>query len=136
MVYVFDASFMAGLIIPDERNPDIDRMLISVGEEEVFVPQLFWYEMANIFQNLIRRKRYNHDEIRQFFPLLSAIRLTVDFETGADYTQEIVHLCREYNLSSYDAAYLELAKRKKATLCTLDDGLRDIAGKYHVAVLE
>ena len=135
MAYVFDASFVAGLIIPDERSPITDKMLTSMGEEEILVPQLLWYEMANIFYNLIRRKRYNHDEVRRFFPLLSAIRMKVDFETGADYAQALVRLCDGYNLSSYDAAYLELAKRKRATLCTLDDGLRNAAKKCNVAVM-
>jgi len=135
MAYVFDASFIAGLIIPDEKNPVTDRMLAAVGEEEVFVPQLLWYEMANIFHNLIRRKRYDREEVLRFFPLLSALCLTVDSETGAYYTQTLVRLCGEYNLSSYDAAYLELARRKKATLCTLDDGLRNAAEKCRVAVL-
>jgi predicted nucleic acid-binding protein len=37
---------------------------------------------------------------------------------------------------SYDAAYLELAKRKNATLCTLDAGLQAAAIKYGVAILK
>jgi len=33
--------------------------------------------------------------------------------TKASYSQKLLHLCNDYNLSSYDATYLELADRKK-----------------------
>ena len=42
----------------------------------------------------------------------------------------------EKNLSSYDAAYLELAERANAVLCTLDEDLRAVAKKRGVAVLK
>ena len=60
----------------------------------------------------------------------------VDFETGIGYSQKLLRLCNDYNLSSYDAAYLELAERKKAVLCTLDDDLRAAAKKHGVAVIK
>ena len=137
MTYVFDASFVGAIIIPDEHNPRINKIQANIGEEEnIFVPQLLWYEIASIFMNLIRRKRYTPDEVLQFIPLLAAVRLETDNKTGADYSQQLLRLCNEYNLSSYDAAYLELAERKKASLCTLDEDLRSAAKKHNVAVLK
>jgi len=137
MVYVFDSSFVGAIIIPDEKNPKVDKIHADIGEhEEIFVPQLLWYEVSNIFRNLILRKRYTYNEVLQFFPGLTAIRLTYDFETGTVYSQKLLHFCNEYNLSSYDAAYLELAQRKEAVLCTMDDGLWAAAKKHGVAVLK
>jgi predicted nucleic acid-binding protein len=137
MTYVFDASFVGAIIIPDERNPGINKIQAGIGEEEdIFVPQLLWYEIASIFRNLIRRKRYTPDEVLQFIPLLAAIRLETDHETGADYSQQLLRLCNEHNLSSYDAAYLELAERTNAVLCTLDEDLRVVAKKRGVAVMK
>ena len=136
MVYVFDSSFIAALIIPDEKNPQVDKMYAKIpNEDEKYTPQMLWYEVANIFQNLIRRKRYNYDEVMQFFPRLGAFRLTTDFETGIVYSDTLLRLCNNYRLSSYDAAYLELAGRKKAVLCTLDENLRAAAKKHGVAVM-
>jgi predicted nucleic acid-binding protein len=135
--YVFDASFVGALIIPDEKSPKAGKAHTAIGEDdEIFVPQLLWYELSNIFKNLIRRKRYTFDEILQFYPQLAAVRLTVDFETGIDYSQKLLRLCNDYDISSYDAAYLELADRKKAVLCTLDEGLRGAAKKHGVAVIK
>ncbi|MCL2206337.1 MAG: type II toxin-antitoxin system VapC family toxin [Treponema sp.] len=137
MNYVFDVSFVGAQIIPDEKNPLVDKLQATIGEEEeIFIPQLLWYEISNIFRNLTLRKRYTFDEVLQFFPLLVAIRLTTDFEAGAAHSEKLLRLCNDYNLSAYDAAYLELAGRKKAVLCTLDENLMKAAEKYGVVTLK
>ena len=137
MIYIYDASYVSALIIPDEKNPKIDKMHKAVSEDDnIFTPQLLWYEVANIFMNLIRRKRYNYEKVTTFFPLLSAVRLKTDFETGVNYSKKIWELCNTYNLSSYDAAYLELADRKKAILCTLDENLINVAKKHGVTIIK
>jgi len=137
MTYVFDASFVGAIIIPDENNPRINKIQAGIGEEEdIFVPQLLWYEIASIFRNLIRRKRYTPDEVLQFIPLLAAVRLETDHQTGPDYSQKLLRFCNEYNLSSYDASYLELAERTNAILCTLDEDLGAAAKKRGVAVMK
>ena len=136
MIYVYDASYASALIIPDEKNPKIDKLHRAVEEsDEILTPQLFWYEVANIFNNLIRRKRYTLEKVVSFFPSFSDINLITDSEIGINYSQKIFNLSAKYNLSAYDAAYLELADRKKAVLCTLDDGLISAAKKHGVAVI-
>ena len=136
MLYVFDASFIGALIIPDEYNSFIEKMYGKIrNEDEKHVPQLLWYEIANIFSNLVMQRRYTGDEVTQFFPRLSAFCLKIDSETGAAYTQKLLRLCNDYSLSSYDAAYLELADRKKAALCTLDKALLTAAKRHGIMVL-
>ena len=136
MNYVFDSSFISALVIPDEKNPQIDRMYSLIeNEDERFAPHLLWYEITNVFKNMIRRKRFTYNEVLQFYPRLDAISLTCDFTTGIDYSRKLLGLCNEYNLSSYDASYLELAERKGAVLCTLDLALAAAAHKRGVGVL-
>jgi len=137
MNYVFDSSFVAALIIPDERNPRVDGMYAKIlNEDERHTPHMLWYEITNIFMNLIRRNRYIYDEVIQFFSLVAAFDLTTDFETGTAYSEKILRLCNDYKLSAYDAAYLELARRKSAALCTLDENLIKAAKKYGVVTLK
>ena len=135
MIYVYDSSFVGSLIIPDEKNSRVDEIHDTISQnEEIFVPQLFWYEIANIFKNLLRRKRYPFEDVLQFSKLLDEERIICDFETGAGYAEKLLRLCNDYNISSYDAAYLELAGRKKAALCTLDENLISAAKKHGVKV--
>ncbi|MCL2441761.1 MAG: type II toxin-antitoxin system VapC family toxin [Treponema sp.] len=137
MIYVYDASYVSALIIPDEKNPKIDKLHKAVKEDDdILTPQLLWYEIASVFRNLNRRKRYTFEQITHFFPLLAAIRLKTDFETGEMYSDKLWGLGNFYNLSSYDAAYLELADRKKATLCTLDKNLIEAAKTHGVTIIK
>ena len=136
MRYIFDASFVGALIIPDEINPHTQRMYTKIkNEDERHSPHLLWYEISSIFRNLIRNKRYTSDEVFQFYPLFSAFRLTTDIEGDVNYSRKLLQLSNNYNLSCYDAAYLELAERKNAVLCTLDNNLKSAAQKHGVAVL-
>ena len=137
MTYVYDTSFVGPLIIPDEKNQRVEKAHAAVADDElIYVPQLFWYEITNIFKNMLRRKRYSYDEVRQFYQPLAAIRLTCDSETGIDYSKKLLRLCNDYNLSSYDAAYLELAERKNAVLYTLGETFSAAAKRHGVAVIK
>jgi predicted nucleic acid-binding protein len=137
MIYVFDSSFVAAQIIPDEKDHKIEKMYARIkSNDEKYAPHMIWYEITNIFKNLMRRNRYTYDKVLQFYHFLSAIKLTCDYATGTDYSKKLLRLCNDYNLSSYDAAYLELAERKNAVLCTLDESLRAAARKCGVATLK
>ena len=137
MIYVLDSSFVGAQIIPDEKDPKVDKLYAKIKrDDEKHVPHMLWYEMANIFKNLLRRNRYTYDKILHFFPYLAAMNLICDFATGTEYSKKLLQLCNDYNLSSYDASYLELAERKKAVLCTLDETLRAAAKKYGVVTLK
>ena len=137
MIYVFDASFLNALIIPDEYNPQVKKAYAKIeNEDERYAPHLIWYETASIFYKLIRHKRYTYERVLQFFPQLTAFNLTIDSESGVEYTKKLLRLCSDYNINAYDAAYLELAWRRRAVLCTLDEGLKTAAGKHGVETLE
>ena len=136
MIYVFDASFIGALIIPDEGGRQIYKMYDKIkNEDEKHVPHLIWYEITSIFNKLILHRRFSRTEVIGFYPLLKAFRLICDTSAGTDYSGKLLDLCGDFGLSSYDAAYLELAKRKNAVLCTLDAGLRAAAKKHGVLVM-
>jgi len=137
MDYVLDSSFIVALVIPDEKSQLVSKMYDKIqNEDDRYTPHLLWYEIANIFRNLTRRYRFNYDEIKLIFPHLASFNLICDFETGIEYSKKLLLLCNDYNISSYDAAYLELAERKKAVLCTLDEGLLAAAKKHGVKTLK
>jgi len=46
----------------------------------------------------------------------------------------VLPLAREYDLSAYDAAYLEVAMRRNAWLATLDERLRKAGRKSGVEI--
>ena len=136
MNYVYDTSFIIAVILPNENNSIIDSIYDALDEnDDVYIPQLSWYEIANVFRNLIRHKCFTEDEAACFFPMFSFVDFKTDFDTGVNYSKRLWELGNKYKLSAYDAAYLELADRKKAVLCTLDEDLLNAAEKHGVKTI-
>ena len=58
-----------------------------------------------------------------FLLLLNSLNITLNPESADRILTEVHRLAIIYRLTSYDAAYLELAIRKQLCLATLDDEL-------------
>jgi predicted nucleic acid-binding protein len=66
-------------------------------------------------------------EIRRFSTLLQNLSLVQDVQPVDAHLTNVLLLAREYALSAYDAAYLEISLRLNAPLATLDEKLRKAA---------
>ena len=53
-------------------------------------------------------------------------------DSAAPPIRDVLEVSRNYQLTVYDAAYLELAQRESLPLATLDKALRTAAGKAGV----
>ena len=69
------------------------------------------------------RKRIILGDVHKLLELLPQSKFNTDLSFGSEYANSITVLASRYGLSSYDAAYLELAIRKEAALGTLDNNL-------------
>ena len=124
MNYVLDSSFCGAFIMPDERSPKATDFFETVSEESVFhIPALFWFEISNLLTSATIRKRIILLDANQLLELLPQSKLNTDLSFGTVYANSITALASGYSLSSYDAAYLELAIRKEAAVGTLDKNL-------------
>ena len=124
MQYVIDCSFSSALYLPDEESGDARNFFINLKEDDqVFVPILWWYETVNVLNISTKRKRLNRNHISIVITLLNKMNLITDFEYGAQFAEELFDLTQLYHVTSYDAAYLELAHRKRAKLMSLDEDL-------------
>jgi predicted nucleic acid-binding protein len=136
MDYVYDTSFVIASIVPDEGDLWLKKLHAGLEPStKKYTPQVIWYEITNVFMNMIRSKRFVYEEFSHFFTILKAFGLTTDYESGISYSQKLLRLCNQYNITSYDAAYLELAERKNAVLCTFDEDLINAAKKHGVSVI-
>ena len=133
---VLDASLALSWLLPDEANPDALAVRTKLLKaESVWVPAHWHLEVANALCMAERRKRLNATGVAQAVSLFTQLPVTVDLETSDRASGETLSLARQHTLSVYDAAYLELALRRGATLATLDGPLRLVAKKLAVSVL-
>jgi len=119
--FVVDASVSAAWFLPDEATPATEAMLQATAAHDVWVPALWLLEVGNLLLTAQRRKRITADKRRELAAAAAALRIKVDREPVA--ITALDDIAASHGLTAYDAAYLELALRRRLPLATLDDAL-------------
>ena len=109
-----------------------EAVLQSLAETEALVPHLWHLEATNVLIGAEKRGDLKTGEVERFITQLEALPIQIDPLTSHQAFSRILSLSRAYNLSSYDAAYLELAIREGLPLATLDGDLRKAAQRADV----
>jgi predicted nucleic acid-binding protein len=110
--------------------------LVALEGKKILVPAVWSLEIANAILTGERQKRLGQLEVQRFITLLASLPLTQDVLPANQYVRDVLPLAREYGLSAYDAAYLELSIRQNAPLATLDKKLRNAAQRAGKATFE
>jgi predicted nucleic acid-binding protein len=132
MPFVIDASMAASWVLPDERGPASLRAYARLAEEPARVPHLWWYELRNIFIMNERRGRIDAEQTRSAISLLAELPVELDHDC---VESTLFYFARQYRLTAYDAAYLELAARFTLPLATLDQEMAAAARAERITVI-
>jgi predicted nucleic acid-binding protein len=132
---VIDASIALAWCFEDEASPETDAIAESIESEGAVVPGLFQLEVGNILLQAERKGRLTSAGVAARLALLDDLSIATDSETAGRAWRETMALARAHALTSYDAAYLELALRKGAALATRDKALAAAAKGLGVRVL-
>jgi predicted nucleic acid-binding protein len=128
MNFVIDCSFSSALFLPDEKSDTARDFFINVkSSDQIFIPLLWWYETINVLNVAVKRKRLNFNKISAIIELFDKLPLETDFSHGVQYSKDLFELTQLYNVSSYDAAYVELALRTKSKLMSHDIDMINVA---------
>lgn len=126
--FVLDSSVALTWFFKDQASPDTDLILQKLGAGSICTVAQHWIlEVANVLLGAERVKKRSPAEATQFLALLENFAIEVDAETGRFAASATLALARKHKLTSYDAAYLELAIRRSLALATLDLDLRKAA---------
>jgi predicted nucleic acid-binding protein len=123
------------LSFEDETTPETDALLERVKNEGAMVPMLWQLEMGNVLLQAERRGRITRADVARRLELIGTLPITTDDETSFRALRDVLALARTENLTTYDAAYLELAMRRGLPLATTDRSLRDAAQRVGVEIL-
>jgi predicted nucleic acid-binding protein len=135
MDWVVDSSMALAWALPDETSKEADRFLSRISTRSLlWVPALWWYEIANALLTARRRKRLGEAEKIRLIELYGRLPIRTDGALDSDIVWRLQTLATEYNLSAYDAAYLELAQRRGLGLATVDQPLRGAAQRAGIKV--
>jgi predicted nucleic acid-binding protein len=122
--FVIDASILAAWFLDEKSDPRVETAFDTVARVETLAPSLFYYEIRNALLVSERRNRITEAMSTAFLRDLGLLPIRLE-PTGDDASLMI--LARKWNLTVYDAAYLELAKREGLPLATLDRALEKAA---------
>jgi len=135
VILVLDASMTAAWLFQNERTPAAHDVMRQVAREGALVPSLWRLEIANVLRNAVRRGRCDDAYASRSLARLGRLAITTDEETDHHAWGDTRSLSREENLTLYDAAYLELAKRKTACLASCDAALLAAASRLKLQIL-
>lgn len=132
MSVALDGSAAVAWLMADERSDAVEALFDQVAESGAVVPSLWRYEVANVMTIAVRRKRLSAQARAEAIEDLLALAISVDVETADHAFGAAVRLADVHGLTVYDAAYLELAERRRLPLATLDKELARAALKAGV----
>ena len=133
---VIDGSTALGFLLRDEQDSCALGALAAIEKGvPTFIPAHCRVETANGLLMAERRKRMTQSDVAEAIGLLGSLPLATDAETAAMAGRDTLALARQYGLTIYDAAYLELAMRRGASLATNDRELAKAARAAGVELL-
>jgi predicted nucleic acid-binding protein len=132
MNFVLDASVALAWCFEDEESDYAVGVLQQLISSEAVVPSHWTLEVSNALLSAERNKRMDAQSASQFSAFLLALPIAMDPTARGRGLTETRRLARTHRLTSYDAAYLELALRLGVPLATLDQRLKASAVKEGV----
>ena len=132
MRFVLDNSVTMCWLFGDGSASDLSYAahVLGVLEDEAcvaVVPGNWALEVANVIVRAEARHLVTEARSAEFFGTLREMAVEVDGHTVSHALADTLQLARRFKLSSYDAAYLELALRQGLSIATLDVDLRQAA---------
>ena len=134
--FVVDNSVVMSWCFNDEANKYGDAVLDILTESTALVPPIWPLEVVNVLLVAERRNRLKQVDSVRFITLLSQLPIVVELEKPERKMKDFLALGRANNLSSYDAAYLDLAMRNDCPIATLDKKLVEAAENVEVTILK
>ncbi len=123
-MFVIDASITLAWCFEDESSVDADRVLARLEHEEALAPAHWPLEVANALRTAERRGRLDASELPRLRALLAALPVEVAPVQLTTATGGVLEAARTYDLTAYDAAYLDLAAIRGLPFATADERLR------------
>ncbi len=135
---VLDCSMAMSWCFKEERHPlgESLRNRIETGIR-VAVPFIWVLETVNVLRMAEKRKRIVPEDTQRYLHwLFQVLPIEIDTIQNPVIVQNWLFQMREYDLTAYDAAYIELAQRRNWPLATLDKKLRKTAISMNILYKE
>lgn len=120
---VLDGSMAVAWVFEDEADATALAVREQVARHGALVPTHWRLEVANALIMAERRGRLREEDRVGTLADLAVLPIEIDDGTNTHAWHATVALAARHRLTSYDAAYLELARRRRLPLASKDRDL-------------
>ena len=120
---VLDASVAVKWFVVEEGRPKARNILkdLQLGLTKVYVPQIFFFEIANVFSFHVG---IFEDDLNEHLETLFSLGIKSELTTK-EFIATSLEAAKKFKITSYDAAYVALAQLLNVDLITADKKLKD-----------
>jgi len=134
MAFVLDSSVVCGWILENQATDYSAAIARKMERERALAPLLLRLEIVNVLRTACKRRIMIATQAQELLTELS--RLPIEFNSASPEPGLLLALALRYELTSYDAAYLELALRLQLPIATGDAALAEAARIAGVGVVD
>lgn len=134
MSFVLDNSVLCGWFLANQADSYTEAIASRLVESQAWAPPLLQLEWVNVLRTGCRRGRITLAGAKEIIERVSALPIQID--TRLPSPPALLALSLRHDLSSYDAAYLDLALRLQLPIATRDHDLIEAAWAAGVGVVE
>jgi predicted nucleic acid-binding protein len=134
MPFVLDNSVICGWFLENHSTSYADSIIELLRDDRAVVPALWEVQVANVLRTACLRKRMTAEAAQRVIAQIASLPIDVDRHPVP--ARELLALSLRFGLSSYDAAFLELALRLQLPIATSDKTLRAVAMAAGVGLAE
>jgi len=132
MEIVADASVFLAVVLNEIDEIDRDWIICNTAGRSIISPEVLPYEIGNALIAMKRKRLLNGREILRAFDLSQRIAVRMVPVNISD----AMKIALRFNISAYDAYYLQCCLENKLPLVSLDDRMCDVAGSPEIKVVE
>lgn len=132
MQFVLDNSVVCGWLLEDQATAYSDAVASRLMHDQALAPTLLTLEYTNVLRTACKRGRLMAHQAQAAIEQLDRLPLEIDGQSPD--AAQLLALALRYDLSTYDATYLELALRRQLPIATQDAALADAARTAGVGV--
>lgn len=130
--FILDGSVTIAWFMPDEAE---NSLLRRTATEGAWAPMIWPIEVGNALSHAVKRRRIDLAARDRALDRLGALPIRIDRSTLVHAWRTTLELADRFELTLYDACYLELAQRRELPLATLDKDLRKAARALDIPLL-
>jgi predicted nucleic acid-binding protein len=131
--FVLDNSVLCGWFLRNQASEYGDWVAGQLRQIDAHAPWLLQLEFTNVLRTACRRGSFSVAAAREIVDQVALLPICID--GSPPQPAALLSLALRFQLTSYDAAYLELALRLQLPIATRDGELAEAAWAAGVGVL-